>query len=96
MIHTIENKFEGSGEVKGWLFEKVKETDSGYIYSVTKEEAKHFEVFKKKNTPICLDFENKVYSETEFKEVKPNSKSFGVWAWSYYTFDRALDKLMSL
>lgn len=84
----------GIGEVKGFEFTKVAETDMGYVYCVrTSDKSNHYEVFKKRKTPICIDFENKIYSETEFKEVYPNSKQFGITAWSVKNYETALERL---
>ena len=51
---------------------------------------------KKKITPICLDFENRVYSETEFKEIYPKSKDFGIWAFTKTDYMSALSKLQDI
>lgn len=97
LIHELENSFTGIGEVKGFEFTKVAETDIGYVYCVrTSEKSNHYEVFKKRKTPICIDFENKIYSETEFKEVYPNSKKFGISAWSVKNYETALERLNGL
>lgn len=91
LIHELEDSFTGIGEVKGFEFTKVAETDIGYVYCVrTSDKSNHYEVFKKRKTPICIDFENKIYSETEFKEVYPNSKQFGISAWSVKNYETAL------
>ena len=97
LIHELENSFTGIGEVKGFEFTKVAETDIGYVYCVrTSDKSNHYEVFKKRKTPICIDFENKIYSETDFKEVYPNSKQFGISAWSVKNYKTALERLKVL
>ncbi len=97
LIRKLEDSFTGIGEVKGFEFTKVAETDIGYVYCVrTSDKTKHYEVFKKRKTPICIDFENKIYSETEFKEVYPKSKQFGVSAWSVKSYETALERLNGL
>jgi hypothetical protein len=94
MIQKLEKVIEGTGEVSGFTYTFAKETDKAYIYEATSEEGgRHYEVFEKKITPICLDFENRVYSETEFKEIYPKSKDFGVWAFTKTDFMSALSKL---
>lgn len=94
MIHKLEKSFTGKGSVKGHVFERVKDTDYFYIYKVTiSSKHSHFEVFKKKITPICLSFENRLYSETIFKEVYPKDNDFGVTAWSCLTLEKALKRL---
>ena len=97
LIHKLEDSFMGIGEVKGFEFTKVAETDIGYVYCVrTSDKSNHYEVFKKRKTPICIDFENKIYSETDFKEVYPNSKQFGISAWSVKNYETALEMLKGL
>ena len=97
LIHKLEDSFIGIGEVKGFEFTKVAETNSGYVYCVrTSDKSHHYEVFKKRKTPICIDFENKIYSETDFKEVYPNSKQFGISAWSVKNYETALERLNGL
>lgn len=77
----LELEFTGTGEVDGMQFTQVDKSDFGYLYQVTDESVTRYEVFLKKSTPICLDFANRVYSETDTKDIYPNSKHFGVWAW---------------
>lgn len=81
--------FDGKGEVKGFTFKMVKETDFGYIYESDSGERLHYEVFKKVLTPVCVDFEKRIYSETEFKEVYPNSKAFGITAFTVPRLEKA-------
>ena len=69
MIDKLPLKFDGKGEVKGYSFEQVMETDSGYAYRVSDESSTHYEVFKKKTTFKCIDFEKRIFSDTEKKEV---------------------------
>ena len=97
LIHKLEESFTGTGEVKGFEFTKVAETDNGYVYLVkSSEKSSNYEVFKKRKTPICIDFEKKIYSETEFKEVYPNSKQFGITAWAAATLESAMERLKGL
>lgn len=77
----LESNFDGKGEVKGFVFQQVKESDFGYIYNVKTGNRSYYEVFQKKSNPVCIDFDKRIYSETEFKEVYPNSKQFGITAW---------------
>ena len=78
-IQKLENTFTGKGEVKDFNFVQLDFLKDIYIYKV----GNHFEVFKAKIVPICIDFENRIYSETDFKHVYPKSKDFGVTAWTY-------------
>jgi len=96
MINKLKKLFEGSGEVSGMNFKQISETEKGYIYLVTDESNLHVEVFLKKISPLCIDFEKKIFSETDFKEIYPKSKDFGVWAWTYRKIQCAVNKLNSL
>lgn len=94
-IQPLPKEFIGTGEVKGMMFNQVFASKERYIYEVKQEDTPtpHYEVFDRKTTPICIDFENRVYSETEHKEVYPKSKDFGVWAWTFNNLQTAKDKL---
>jgi len=86
---NLPDKFVGKGEVKGFEFTKVKSNDVGCIYRVDAGDVSYYEVFKNKYTPVCIDFKNRVYSETEMKQVYPKAKHFGVWAWTTFKLDKA-------
>ena len=79
-IKKIPDTFEGVGDMKGFVFEKKYEDKETYIYSAEKGGVKHYEKFQKRLTPILINFEERTYSETDFKEVYPKSKDFGKWA----------------
>jgi len=65
----------------------------GFYFIVTFEHDKTwFEVFNTTYVPICIDFEKRIYSETDVKEVYPKSKDFGVWAWTYNNKEEAIKK----
>lgn len=83
--------FVGVGEVKGKVFTRVFENSKRYVYEVKDEDAPtpHYEVFDRKTTPVCVDFANRVYSETDDKEVYPKAKDFGSWAWTFNSFESA-------
>lgn len=90
-IKKLDSAFIGIGEVKNTLFNQVYSSEFAHIYKLTDENIR-FEVFERKNSPICIDFANRVYSETEFKETYPKSKAFGVWAWTYKSIEEAVIK----
>jgi len=98
MIQELEKEFIGKGEVSESKFIQIFDSVHGYIYEVKQLDVHTplFEVFKRKNTPICIDFENRVYSDTEFKEIYPKSKDFGVWAWTCNNIEDAKLKFDSL
>ena len=81
-VTELPNVFPGKGKVSGRVFKKVKETDSAAMYEVKSENGKvYYEVFVKKLAPLCLDFQKRLYSETEAKVRYPGSNDFGKWAW---------------
>ena len=61
-LEELPKTFIGTGEVKGFSFTQIKQNEFAYIYQVNVEGKLHFEVFKKKSTPICIDFMNRIYS----------------------------------
>lgn len=92
-ITNLPPEFKGTGEVDGFIFKLVHTSNKAVIYEVTIEESTHYEIFERKTVPLCVDFANRIYSETDFKEVYPKAKDFGVWAWTYNKFKDALVKL---
>lgn len=95
-IRKLPLSFIGTGEVKGFKFTLKKDGDNAYIYEVKNGNMIYYEVFLKKYSPICLDFKNKIYSDTELKEIYPNSKHFGIWAFCKNTYESALVKFNEL
>jgi hypothetical protein len=93
MIKDLENQFEGTGEVKGFKFRKLAFAQHSYLYEVTCDGKLYYEIFKRVKTPICIDFEKRLYSDTEFKEVYPKANAFGLTAWCKYDLEDAT-KLM--
>jgi hypothetical protein len=77
-------EFMGKGEVKSMFFTQLRGSDKGFLYSVMNMGSVHYEVFERKV--------NSQYGGVSY----PRSKSFGKWAWSYYSLDRALLKFTSL
>lgn len=85
-IKLIREEFVGRGEVRGFLFSQRAKSEYAYIYEVQCVEGgiSHFEVFKRR---VNQQFGNESY---------PGSKSFGFWAWTFSTFNRAYDKFEEL
>lgn len=98
-IEKLDKQFTGTGEVKGFTFSQVLESENCYVYEVKQDEDcenVHYEVFKKLISPKCIDFAKKVYSETEFKETYPKSNQFGLVAWNSSDYNKAENKLIEL
>ena len=89
----IPDTFTGEGEVKGFTFTRVSSTQELDIFEVLADGSTrpHYEVIVKKFSPVCVDFENRIYSETEFKQVYPKAKDFGVFGWSFRDLQTAND-----
>ena len=95
-IRKLEKSIKGTGEVSGYTLEQVKESSSAYIYRVYNENEEHFEVFLKKTVPVCIDFENRIYSDTESKEIYPKSRDWGKAAWTANTLEIAMRMLRDI
>lgn len=96
-IQQLPDKFIGTGDVKDFKFVKFKFSDKGFIYEIRINGIlSHYEVFERKTTPICLNFEERIYSETEFKEMYPKSNDFGKWAWSCSNVENAFKRFNEL
>lgn len=82
-MKQLQKNFTGIGEVKGFEFTQISETDKGFIYLVDAGSTSYYEVFKRKEN-------------TRFNTVSyPTSKAFGIWAWSVKTLEQANEKLES-
>lgn len=83
IIKELPLEFAGRGEVRGFFFTQIGRTDKGFIYSVMNNGQVWYEVFRRKlNAFGGISY--------------PKSKSFGKWAWSYMSLDKAKTKLDSL
>jgi hypothetical protein len=85
----LPHSFIGKAEVKGFSFTQVLESHNSYIYRVGPDKDCYYEVFKKKESAICLDFLKREYSETDFMENYPKKNAFGVTAWTTGNLFRA-------
>ena len=96
-VISLPNEFLGTGEVSGFTFKLVGLSNAGHLYEVVSEDSTpHYEVFKRRLVPICIDFNNRIYSDVDFKETYPKAKDFGIWAWTFKTLRDALDKFGEL
>ena len=91
----LKDKFIGTGEVRGFEFSKIKENEYAFVYKVsyTNEDgiSKYwYEVFEKRVSKEAVIEKEGVQINLQEKETYPKSNSFGKWAWTYGTLDRAL------
>ncbi len=84
VFKPLKTKFHGRGEVKGYLFTQIRQTDKAYIYEATSGDSKHYEVF--------LKVINRRYACVSY----PTSKAFGTWAWTYMSLEKAEKKYNEL
>lgn len=77
-MKELEKVFIGKGEVKGFIFTQIKRSNLAYIYEVSlSESAKWYEVFARKE-----------YAKFDMVSY-PKSNSFGEWAWTCGTIEKA-------
>ena len=95
-LEKLKKEFEGRGETRDFKFKQITESPFGYIYEVkSSTSSPHYEVFKKKTFPVCLDFKKRIYSETDTKENYPKKNAFGVTAWTAMSLERAEEILLT-
>jgi len=96
--YKIEKTFTGVGsEVRDFEFNQLKEKDGVYIYSVkVSDTSSHYEVFKVKTSPVCINFEKRLYSEEDVKERYPKAKDFGYSAFTLMNLPDAETKFKEL
>jgi len=82
-MKELQKEFEGRGEVRGFKFRQLSETDYGFLYEVSCDGVTHYETFKRK--------ENTLYNCVSY----PTSKAFGIWAWSNTDLEKAKQRLQS-
>lgn len=96
-IEYLPAEFIGTGEVRGFKFTKTHcNGNKGSLFQVDTGESTHYEVLKSVYSPKCIDFQNRIYSDTDFVESYPKASRFGRDAFSFYSFDDAFKKLLSL
>ena len=83
-MKDLPKQFSGRGEVCGYNFNQISQTDKAFVYEVSYGDSKHFEVFSKKL--------NKRYACVSY----PTSKAFGIWAWTRMNLESAMNKFNEL
>lgn len=83
-MKPLQKHFLGRGEVRGYLFSQIRQTDKAFIYEVNSNGSRHCEVFKK--------IINKLYVCVSY----PTSKAFGIWAWTYMSLEEGNNKFNEL
>lgn len=76
--------FEGKGEVRGYYFKQLFKSDTAYMYIKQQGGSVSYEVFKR-------------IVNRQFKCISyPSSKQFGLTAWDYADYNKALKKFNEL
>jgi hypothetical protein len=83
-MKNLEQNIIGKGEVKGFLFTQMQISSKLYLYKVNTSTTIHYEVFKRKQ---------KTNSK---RHCFPTSKAFGIWAWTYESYEKAIGKFNHL
>lgn len=80
-MKQLQKEFIGRGQVKGFRFTQLKKSNYSYIYKINTGSSEHFEVF--------LHIENRQFNCISY----PQSNSFGIWAWTFATYELAINKM---
>lgn len=83
-MKQLKKQFTGRGEVKGFKFTQIRCTNRAFLYEVVIDDSIYYEVFKKT--------ENKHFNCISY----PSANYFGIWAWTYFSFDKAINKYNQL
>lgn len=83
-IRKLPTEFIGRGEVRGQLFRQLLRGEQSTLYEVNDNEAIHYDVFR-----IRI---SKYPRTRELYETYPKRSSFGIRAWVYRNFEKAIVK----
>ena len=83
-IKELPTEFIWKGEVKGFHFSQLMRGEKMFLYEVYFDGLTYYEVFEYR---VCFTPKTK-----EPYEGYPKANSFGVWAWTYRDFEKAVEK----
>lgn len=89
-IEELPLAFEGEGDMRWVTFTQIAKSPAAYIYKLTAKNDAWYEVILRKTVAKVINFEKRIYSETDFKEVYPKTKDFGIELWATRIYARAL------
>jgi len=93
-LKLLEKQFTGKGNVKGYEFSQISFTEAAYLYEVKQNDVIHYEIIKRLKSAVCVDFEKREFSDTDFKEIYPKDERFGTDAICFRgTEKEAINKL---
>ena len=88
-IKKLPIEFIGRGEVKGFHFHQLLRGQLCCLYEVASDQTPlYFEVFKIRVF--------KVPKRNELYEPYPKANSFGIWAWTYSSYNKAIINFKNL
>jgi hypothetical protein len=96
MLTKLDKVIQGKGVVKGFTYTQLKNDGHIYLFEVTTEGSKFYEVIKAITAAVCLDFANHIYSDTDFKHVYPSDTKWGKLGWTLFTLKEAEKKYKQL
>lgn len=92
----LKSYFVGGSSKRGMIFNQIHSTTRAYLYEINDNGLVHYETFKRRKVALCVNFEKREYSTTNFKDVYPKDNDFGIWAWCYNDKEKAIDKFNEL
>jgi hypothetical protein len=92
-IRELPKSFVARGECRGFEFAQIADSKHGFIYEVTFDGSRHYEVFKKRVVQTFTINEEGERIVTGKKYSYPTSKAFGDWAWTATSFASAIARL---
>jgi hypothetical protein len=93
-MKLLEKQFEGKGEVSGVAFLQLEKTKKSVMYQLTETETGQirYEVFELRSQKAGEAVMGGQTIQHEEKELYPKSAAFGIWAWCFSDFGKALVK----
>lgn len=88
----LEIEFNGKGEVSEAKFKQLNASEKAFMYELTDIETglKRYEVFERRVQKEQSRVINGAKREFVEKELYPKSNAFGVWAWCFNDYNKAL------
>lgn len=97
-MKLLPEEFLGTGEVKGDVFHQKHRSEHAFMYERVHMETgvTYYEVFQRKINKETL-FKTAEHTRViPEQENYPKQPSFGVWAWCFSNYDKALNKFNTL
>ncbi len=96
MAQELALEFVGIGEVRGFQFKQIHKSDEMFMYEVRSlmdgggYSEPYYEVFERRISKASESTLNGVAVTFKEREMYPHSNSFGVWAWCFNDYEKAL------